>query len=1055
MRKHKRSIPLEGLMSRENIRHLIYRGIIFITLLCINTCFVFASENHNNVVQSPKQDVKKITGLIKDVNNIPLIGVAIQEVGTSNGTVTDPDGNFSLNTTTGATLQISYVGYITQTIKIGDVNHLSIILKENVQNLEAVVVVGYGTQKKATLTGAVTAISGDEILTTKNENMENMIAGKIPGVMVTQKSGEPGSYNSVFQIRGMTNPLFIVDGIASDNVSRIDPNDIESFSVLKDASAAIYGVRAANGVVLITTKKGKLGKTQLEYSGSFGWQQGAGLPKTGDAIGYMTLMNENDVNQGRIPSYGEDEINEYRNGLKQSTDWASIAINKTAPQTQHSVSATGGSEKVTYYANFGYLKQEGFWKSGSLDYERFNIRSNVTAQLTKRLKTEVFLSGMMDTKNQPYRDAWLVYKSIWTQVPIWPIYANDNPEYLYNAADADHPLVITDSELDGYRKKDNKMFQSVFSLEYDIPFVQGLKAKGMYSYNYYNWTAKEFSKSYTLYTYDAANDLYKGNKAQTPSKLKRSLKEKVATTMQLQLNYDRTFAEKHNVKALAVYEEESSDMDNFSAERFLSMGAVDQLFAGDAKDQKTGMNADDLWKYARKAFIGRINYDFASKYLAEVSFRYDGSSKFAPGHQWGLFPAGSVGWRISEEEFFQNIKALSFINNLKIRSSYGLLGDDSSASYQFLSGYNYPSDGYVQNDNWTNAIGMRGLPNPNITWLKAKTFNIGIDANMWNGLLDLQADYFNRYRYGIYAKRSLSLPGTVGANLPDENLNSDQVRGFELGLSHRNKVGGVNYHISGNVSYARATKKFVERSESGNSYRDWRNNENNRYSDIWWGLGYTGQFTNYTDIYNASIQDSKGNSILRPGDYQYDDWNGDGVIDSNDEHPIAIKNYPKINYGITLGADYKNFDIVMLFQGSAKSYVKYPEQLEKPLSWGRNGLDMFMDRWHLSDPNNPDSEWIPGYYPSTNTGESTNYKDSEKSVQNASYLRLKTLEFGYSLPKSTLGKIGISSMRLYFSAYNLVTFTGLKYLDPEHPSETYGYLYPLTKTYNFGVNISF
>lgn len=1025
-------------------------------LLCFGALQTYANKPDpgNTDVASPQQNTISANGQVKDTNGEPLIGVVVMEKGTQNAAITDFEGNYRISVPPNAILVFSYLGY--QSLEVAASRQVqNITLTEDTQILDEVVVVGYGKQKKATLTGAVSAIGGEEILTTKNESVENMMTGKIPGVIVVQKSGEPGSYNSTLKIRGMDGPLFIIDGVARDNMSRIDPNDIESLTVLKDASAAIYGVRAANGVVLITTKKGTSGRTQFEYTGSVGWQRASGLPKTGSALDYMTLMNEDDINHGRNPSYSQEQMDEYRNGTKKSTNWGKVGINETAPQTQHSFSATGGNEKITYYTNFGYLKQEGFWKSGDLNYERFNVRANLSAKLSDRLKAEVFISGLKDTKNQPHRDTWIVYKSIWTQVPLWPVYANDNPEYLYNAADGDHPLVITNADLNGYKKYDNQSFQSTFALEYDVPYIDGLRARAMYSYDYYQNVSKEFSKAYTLYTYNEAEQTYNSFPNQNPSKLRRTFKEKPATTLQLQLNYDKLIAQKHNISALLVYEETTGAMDNFFAERQLSMDAVDQLYAGDSKNQQANMNSGDLWKNANKGLIGRLNYDFLSKYLMEFSFRYDGSSKFAPGHQWGFFPAGFLGWRISEESFFKNTKQLSFIDNLKVRASYGLMGDDNASSYQFLSGYNYPSEGYVQGDQWVNALGMRGLPNPYITWYKAKTFNIGLDIDMWNGLLGFQGDFFTRKRDGLLAKRNLSLPGTVGAVLSDENLNSDFTQGFELALTHRNRINDFTYYVSGNMSYTRTQNRYQERSESGNSYRNWRDNPTDRYNDIWWGYGYLGQFQSYQDAYKAAIQDEKGNSIYRPGDYQYEDWNGDGVIDSLDEHPIATKEYPKINFGVSLGAEYKGFDLMLLFQGAAMSNVKYPEQLEQPLYWGRNGLEMFMDRWHLSDPNDPNSAWIPGYYPSTNKGENTNYKDSERSVQNASYVRLKTIEFGYTLPKSLLSKMGVRNLRIYFSGYNLLTFTGIKYLDPEHSSDTYGYLYPLTKTYNFGLNLSF
>ncbi|WP_297904219.1 TonB-dependent receptor [uncultured Parabacteroides sp.] len=1015
-----------------------------------------------------KEEVSKtITGTVVDASGTPVIGANIMVKGSSNGTISDIDGKFTLSVPEGAILEVSYIGFLSQDIRVGNQDSFQIILKEDTQKLDEVVVVGYGTQKKVTLTGSVAAINSDDILTTKNENVENMLSGKIPGVRVVQKSSEPGSFNNTFQIRGMGNPLIIVDGVPRENMNRIDANEIENISILKDASAAIYGVRAANGVVLITTKRGKGGKLELDYNGSVGWQQATGLPETANAVEYMTMMNENAINNGRSPMYSDTDFEPYLNGSRQSTDWAGSAINKFAPQTQHSFSAHGQTEKINYFINFGYLKQDGYWKSGDLNYERFNARSNISAQLTKHLKAEVLLGAMKDTKNAPYSDAWLVYKSIWTQVPTWPLYANDNPNYMYNAADADHPMAITDADISGYKKNNTKSFQSTFNLEYDVPFIQGLKAKASYSYDYTMWENKEFEKEYTLYTYDTENAVYNPTKTQTPSSVKRSFKEHESSLLQLSLNYNRTFNELHDVSVLALYEENTQRMDNFYAKRRFSMDSVDELFAGNSLNQEGSMNSsgyspntalynqDGLWKIANKGWVGRLNYSYASKYMAEFSFRMDGSSKFAAGHRWGFFPAGSIGWRLSEETFIKENPSLSFINNLKLRASYGKMGDDNSSTYQFLTGYDYPSSGTVFDGTYVNALGMRGMSNPYITWFTSKMLNIGIDADLWNGLLGFQVDYFTRDRDGLLATRSSSLPGTVGASLPQENLEGDMTKGFEIAVTHRNTIQDFTYYFSGNFSYARTNWTKKEISRRGNSYRNWRDNSTDRYNDLWWGYGYLGQFTSYDEVYHSPIMDSKGNSTARPGDYAYEDWNGDGVIDDYDKHPIATTGDPKINFGFTIGAEWRGIDLTMLFQGAAMSNVKYPEQLEMPLYWDRNGLAMFMDRWHLVDMNNPDSEWIPGYYPSTNTGETKNYEESERSVQNATYLRLKSLEIGYTFPKQWLSRLGIQRVRLYFSGYNLITFTGIKYLDPEHPSDTYGYLYPLSKTYNVGINVSF
>jgi len=1025
------------------------------------TDVVYAMEGTNIMLMlktTAQQAGKTITGKVSIATGAPLPGTAVVVKGTTTGVITDSNGIYSLsNLPANATLKFSFVGMSSQEIVVGNSTTINVTLLEEAVGLKEVVAVGYGTQKKITMTGAVSSIDSKDILNTKNENVQNMLAGKIPGVRVVQSTSEPGSFNTNLQIRGLGTPLVVIDGVPRDNMNRLDPNEIESISVLKDASAAVYGVRAANGVVLITTKKGATGKMQLDYNGTVGWQQALGLPKTGTATDYMTMTNENYVNLGYAPPFSATDFEPYTSGAKKSTDWSSVGIRKTAPQNQHSLSARGGSEKIDYFVNLGYLKQDGYWTSNDLNYDRFNVRSNVSAKISDRLKVELMINAMKDTKNQPASptgDAWRVFNSLWFAVPTWPVYANDNPDYIYSGLNR-NPLAITNSNIIGYTKADNKLFQGTFNISYDIPYLDGLKAKGMYSYDYSMSDTKTFAKEYTLYEYDAASTTYIPQTAGSPSSLKRSFNGGESTLLQLSLNYTHTFAKKHNVNALLLFEESDRSADNYYAYRQLTMDAVDQLFAGNSLNQEGSMDPNGLWKLANTGFVGRLNYDYLSRYIAEFSCRYDGSSKFASDKQWGLFPAVSVGWRLSEESFFKNTRALSFVNNLKLRASYGKLGDDSSSSYQFLSGYNYPSGGYVVNGQWSNGLGMRGMPNPNITWFTSKTFNLGIDADMWHGLLGLQVDMFNRNRDGLLATRLLSLPGTVGAGLPQENLEGDITKGLEFGLTHKNRIGELNYFFSGNISFTRTKWQYKEIAKAGNSYQNWTGNSAYRYNDLWWGYDYRGPFTSYAEAYTAPNQDSKGNSLERPGDRAYVDWNGDGMIDGNDSHPIATTGYPQISYGMTLGADFKGFDLNMVFQGTARSHVRYSDQLMAPLSWGLNGLQIFMDRWHLTDPNDPNSKWIPGYYPSTNTGESTNYVSSTALVQDASYLRLKSLEFGYTIPEHILRNYGIHRVRVYFSGYNLFTLTKVKYLDPEHPSDTYSLLYPISKTYNMGISLTF
>lgn len=1015
------------------------------------------------------QQAQTISGKITDHSGDPIPGVSVVVKGTNNGTITDFEGRFTLaNVPSDASLVFSFVGMISQEIPVAARTTIDVVMEEDAILMEEVVAVGYGIQKKVTLTGAVSAINSENIVTTKSQNIQNALTGKIPGLRVVQKTSEPGVFTNSFDIRGFGSPLIVIDGIPRDNVARLDPNDIESVSVLKDASAAIYGVRAANGVVLITTKKGKEGGVELNYSGYVGWQKPSGLPKTVGAEDWMMMANEkfmHNINNESQPPYTVEDMEEFQNGTRQTANWYPLVIQNLAPQTQHSLSASGSSDKINYFISMGYLSQEGFFKSGDLTYERYNVRSNVSAKITNNLTADLKISAILDDRKKPSNVATReVFKALWRMDPIRPPYANNNPEYLSWIPNAENPIAISNASVSGYQEDKSSWFQSSFSLNYDMPFVKGLSVKGLMSYDHRISNNKLFKKEYNLYEYVELDDSYKAYLYGSPSQIRRSFSENPASLIQASINYNRLFNEKHNISALLLYEEQTREGDNFYAQRDLSISSLDQLLAGNATNQIGGMNADGLFKYTNKGLVGKLNYDYDSKYIAEFSFRYDGSSKFPKGKQWGLFPAVSVGWRISEENFMVNSNALSFINSLKLRASYGIMGDDGASAYQFISGYDYPASrggnnqrlqgGYIFNNGFVTALDFKNLPNNNITWFEVETLNLGVDADFWNGLLDMQVDVFQRQREGLLATRRLSLPGSLGAALPEENMNSDQVNGVELNLGHRNKIGNINYRISGNISYTRSRLLNYDQAEAGNSYINWRDGQSNRYNDIWWGLDYAGQFQNYDEIYNSDVNYASGNIFKLPGDYKYLDWNGDGFIDGLDDHPIAINNgVPKIYYGFSVAADYKGFDIDVLFQGTEMVNIQYPEQLAAPLWWD-GALDYFLDRWRpvdpLANPYNPNTEWETGHYAYIYTEEL-----GTRAIQDASYLRLKSLEVGYTIPKNLISKIGVRNLRFYGNAYNLLTFSKIKYLDPEHPSDDNGYVYPLNKTFNIGVSATF
>lgn len=1047
----------------------------FVAWFCTMLLLLFATTSY--------AQNKSISGTVRDESGEVVINANVRLVGSSTiGTITDIDGKFNLNVPAKGTLEVSFIGYVTKHVTLNGASHYDIILKEDNKTLEEVVVVGYGTQKKATLTGAISSIDNEKLQLTKTQDTKNMLTGKIPGVRVTQNTSEPGEFGKGnFDIRGYGgSPLIIVDGVPRGNFERIDPNEVESISVLKDASAAIYGVRAANGVILVTTKKGnKGGKARIEYNMYYGIQTPSEVLKPVGAVERMTLYNEKSMRNLTNPqlTFTDDQFAPYLNGEKESTDWYDAVMSATAPQQQHNVSISGGSDKVDYFVNFGYMDQKGFLKSNSLDYHRYNVRSNINAQITKQLKLSVRLAATLDQRERPYQDTWEIFKNLWRSVPDESIYAGNNPAYIARpGSDIQNPVAAMDSEISGYKKNGNKILSSTFEAEYTVPWVKGLKIKGLFSYDNTIADNTTWKKSYDAYTYNASTDTYiKASSYNNPTNLNRYYGNSWSRLWQASVNYENTFGG-HHVSGLMLWEEGYSKGDNIWAARNFSI-PLPYLFAGDAANQEGTSNANGLTEVASQSLVGKFNYDYKGKYIAEFSFRYDGSSKFSSNSRWGFFPGASVGWRISEETFIKD--NLNFVDNIKLRASYGKMGDDSAVEYQFITGYDYPNTagstngnypkGYVFDGNVVNSLGFRSVANPDITWYTVKTLNVGLDADLWNGLFGFTFELFQRDRDGLLATRISSIPGSFGASMPQVNLNSDRSKGLEIELRHNNRIGNFTYSVSGNMSYTRTMNRYVERNPSGNSFANWQSRINtNRYNDIWFGYGAAGRYTSYDDIAHSPV--FAGNSTLL-GDYMYEDWNGDGTIDDMDKHPIATtlvasgasfdnfqnkRNYPLMNLGLNLSGEWQGIDLSLTFQGAAKSYIAYGEQLSAPLQFNGNALDLFMDRWHpvdaTKDPYDPSNVWVAGYYA---YGGVTPDNNSWFLIQKGNYLRLKTFELGYTLPKQWLRWAGVQNLRVYMNAYNLFTITGVKGVDPEKPADQYGYMYPLNRSYNFGASITF
>lgn len=1020
-----------------------------------------------------------VKGKVVDQHNEPVIGAT---VGVDKGkakTVTDIDGNFTLQVPANAQIVVNYIGMKPATQSVGGRRELNFVLQDDVNQLQDVVVVGYGTQKRGSITGSVAAVKGDEMVRTKNENPQNMLTGRVAGVRVWQKSSEPGSYNNNFDVRGMGTPLVIIDGVPRDmsDFQRMNADDIQDISVLKDASASIYGLRSANGVVLVTTKKGQAGQTKFSYNGSYTIQSPKSMPKLLDAYKTMTLYNERNLNNvnGGSKIYTDEMFDEFRNGTRRETDWNNLIFAKTSPQTNHNITVSGGNDKTQYFVSFGAFYQEGFFKSGDLNYHKYNITSNLTTEVYRGLKLSLNINAMTDKQNNPYCTSTDIIRNYWRQGVLFPAYADEAGTMLnYDGLDLEENTVAKmTADISGYRRYKQSQVLTSGIVEYDFGtlfnVLKGLKAKVMFSYDYHLNNNTIYRKQYYQYAYDPATQTYKQKlyASSAPSNLRREHYDTQQFLSQYTLSYNRDFGP-HSVAAVVGMETQRRTGDNFYAMRNLAFSSP-YLFNGVEEGQVANSATGGIYSANYNAFIGRLNYSFAQRYLIEGQFRYDGSSKFAKGHRWGFFPSVSLGWVVSEEPWFKKIDFLKGVDQLKLRASYGEMGDDSGANYDWVAGYTYPSTsgnsekgyynqyapGFIFGSQFVYAATPMAIPNELISWYKAKTFNVGVDFDTNNKLFGFSLDYFSRKMTGLYEYRTSVFPTVIGAKPPRENANSSRNFGMELELRHHNRIGrNFVYNVKGIVTITR--QKYLTAIQNGpyaNAYDQWRNDHlNNRYQGVQFGYEGNGRYQNWDEIWNETLYHEKN---LLPGDYKYLDWNGDGEINSQDEHPYAFDQTPWMNYSLSIDCAYKGFDFSMLWQGSALGSMSYEEPLYS--IWGQNGggaLEQYWDRWHPADENadpyDPNTKWVKGYYAYTGHYPSANSTFNRVST---AYLRLKQIELGYTLPKWKA--FPSLNLRVYANAYNLFTITGVKFVDPEHPSDDLGRLYPLNRTYTFGVQVSF
>ena len=1009
-----------------------------------------------------------ITGTVYDEKGGTLPGVSVLVKGTTTAAMTDALGKYSIKVPAdNAVLIFSYIGYTKLELPVGSKTVLDAKLSPDSRSLNELIVVGYGTQKKETVTGSISQIKGADLVKSPQPNLSNSLAGRFSGVIVNNRGGEPGYDGSNITIRGQATTgsnsvLVVVDGIPGQigGLERLDPNDIESVSVLKDASAAIYGNRAANGVILVTTKRGKTGKPSISYSFNQGFSSPTRVPKLADAATYAQLMNEINFNStpsgGMNQSYSEAQIQKFRDGsdpiLFPNTDWAKTVLKDVTTQNQHNLSVTGGTEDVKYYVSMGMINQDGLYKNGAASYKQYNFRSNVDANVSKRLKLGLSLSGREEDRKFPITNAGDLFRSIYRSKPIVAAYyPNGLPT---RGIEGSNPAVLV-TDLGGSSNNPTQVLNAILKGSYQIPGIEGLSADGFFSVDKSNVFTKAFNKPYLLYEYQPDSDTYKSdiyggnNKKAT---LKESQQRESLLTSNIKLNFARSFG-LHNINAFVGYEQSKNNIEYFDAERFnylsnqlpeLSqggIGATDYLNSGYSSN------------YTRRSIISRIAYAYDDKYLFEGQFRRDGSSIFPEGKQWGSFPSVSAGWRINKEKWFS--ERVKFFDELKLRASYGSLGNDNVKGFQFYDNYVLINNGFVaQAPGVTSTIqpgvGLTKLANPDITWEVAKKLDIGINATFLQNFT-LEAIYFKQKRSGILATRNASLPGSSGIVnpyndkspnyiplVPSENIGKVNSEGFEGTLGYNHRGSEFNWGVSGNVTYAKSKIIFIDEASGALGYQRETGGPLNSY------LLYNsiGMFRTQADL--DSYPHVPGAKV---GDLKFQDFNGDGVLNADDMTRQKYGNIPQVTYGFNFNASYKNFDLSVLFAGQTQvsQYV-----LPESGSIGNFYSSWADNRFSASNPN--------GSYPivterASNATSGGGYRNTFW-LNNASFLRLKNVELAYNLKGEFLSKIKISGVRLFASGFNLFTITKVKDYDPEGNSES-GQFYPQQRIINLGANVKF
>ena len=981
------------------------------------------------------------TGRVLDNQGEPLIGVTVMEAGTSNGTVTDLDGKFSLNLKDpNAKLAISYVGYTSQTLQAS--SNMKVTLKPDNKELSEIVVVGYGTQKKVNLTGSVSSVDSKVLESRPIQNLQSGLQGLMPGVTISGTNGAPGMDAGSINVRGVgtlntSSPYILIDGVESGTMSSLDPNDIESISVLKDAaSAAIYGSKAANGVILITTKRGKSGKPQVSYNGYISLQNPTSLVDRLDSYEYAHMLNDALESEGKAKKFAtEEEINALPN-----TDWYDLAY-KTGSLQHHNVSVNGATDNVNYLASVGYLKQTGILPHAGR--EQFNGRTNLEMKINSRLTARLNLSFI---KND-YSDPSSAYNGggsdqIIRQLNlIAPWITARYDDGTWGTISDGSPIAWLDNGLKVNRKNTN--FTGLLGVDYKI--LDGLTAKLSASYVNDNQNYSYFQKYF----------VYNANKKTDPNFLDDRLYKWERKTFEALLTYNKTFG-KHSVGALAGWHAEGYDYKySYAYRQNFPNNEVTDLNAGDVSTQKAQGYTREL---NMLSWFGRVNYDFAGRYLFEANLRADASSRFADGHRWGYFPSFSAGWRVSEEPFMEATK--SWLSNFKIRASWGQLGNQEALSDYYPSISTYSVDAKYPFDNKVNTGYYQSSYKINtITWEKATTWGIGVDLGFLNGKINTTIDYYNRLTDGILISVDAPYEFALGSYL--DNVGKMRNQGVEFSLGYNDKFGDVTFGAALNVAY---NKNKIE-SMPGKGYVSTGYNQRNAT-----GEEYNSYYVYKADGFFNSDEEAKqymdyywpadgskgscpfGGGDFKGGDLKYVDTNGDGKIDDTDRI-YAGSSVPRWTFGLNLNAAWKGFDLSLFFNGQFKAY-RYFDAYEVEGAFvgdSSHPATIWRDSWTYNKTNPK----MPRLFTNTNSPSSTRNNVSTFWLKNVSYCRLKNLQFGYTLPKSALAFLHVNKVRVYYSCENLFTIDGLDInVDPEATSQRLS-SYPLLRTHSFGLSVTF